>query len=126
MHVGTIYRRKRHVQMRAEVRFDGIAGCLRTPRAGSAKQIVIVIEKGEYRIRWMSPKEYARLQGAADFPLVGTRNQQLFGFGDAVCVPAIAWIDKQVLTPIFNRLLLSGSYGRYVDDDPAKPLKGKN
>jgi len=33
--VGTIYRRKRHGMTRAEVRFDGIAGCLRTPRGGS-------------------------------------------------------------------------------------------
>jgi len=26
----------------------------------------------------------------------------LFGFGDAVCVSVIEWIDKCVLTPIFN------------------------
>ena len=48
----------------------------------------------------MNPREYARLQGADDFPLVGKTNQQLFGFGDAVCVPVIKWIDDTVLTPI--------------------------
>lgn len=98
--VGTIYRRKRHGKTMAEVRFDGIAGCLRTPKGGSAKQIVISILDRKIRMRWMSPREYSRLQGAEDFPLVGKTNQQLFGFGDAVCVPAIKWIDKQVLTPI--------------------------
>jgi hypothetical protein len=98
--VGTIFSRKRDGRMRAEVRFDGVAGCLRTPKGGSAKQIVITTRGGVLRMRWMSPREYARLQGADDFPLVGTTNQQLFGFGDAVCVPVIKWIDDRVLTPI--------------------------
>lgn len=98
--VGTIYRRKRHGETRSETRFDGIAGCLRTPKGGSARQIVIVVEKHRIRMRWMSPREYARLQGADDFPLVGGVNQQLFGFGDAVCVPAIRWIAEKVLNPL--------------------------
>ena len=104
VHIGTIYRRKRHDKTMAEVRFDGIAGCLRTPRGGSGRQIVIVIDHGRMRIRWMSPREYARLQGADDYPLVGKKNQQLFGFGDAVCVPVISWIDTHVLTPIFQSI----------------------
>ena len=104
-HIGTIYRRKRYDKTMAEVRFDGIAGCLRTPRGGSGRQIVIVINDGRVRIRWMSPREYARLQGADDFPLVGKKNQQLFGFGDAVCVPVISWIDKHVLTPLHESVI---------------------
>ncbi|WP_165246581.1 DNA cytosine methyltransferase [Paludisphaera soli] len=98
--VGTIYRRKRDGRTRAEVRFDGVAGCLRTPRGGSAKQIVIVVEDGRLRMRWMSPREYARLQGVPDFPLVANAIQNLFGFGDAVCVPAVQWIDRHVLSPM--------------------------
>ena len=98
--VGTIYRRKRAGKTRAEVRFDGVAGCLRTPKGGSARQIVVTAIDGDLRIRWMNPREYARLQGADNFPLVGTTNQQLFGFGDAVCVPVIEWIDDTVLSPI--------------------------
>ena len=98
--VGTIFRRKRHEKTHAEVRFDGVAGCLRTPKGGSARQIVIAIDKGKLRMRWMSPREYARLQGAADFPLVENEIQNLYGFGDAVCVPVIRWIDKHVLTPL--------------------------
>jgi len=99
--VGTIFRRTRE-QMRAEVRFDGLAGCLRTPKGGSAKQIVIAAAAGKLRMRWMSPREYARLQGVPDFPLVGTRIQQLWGFADAVCVPAIRWIDRHVLSPLYE------------------------
>ncbi len=100
--VGTIFRRIREGAMRAEVRFDGLAGCLRTPKGGSAKQIVIAIDRGKLRMRWMTPREYARLQGTPDFPLVGTTNQQLWGFADAVCVPAIRWIDLHVLTPLYD------------------------
>lgn len=101
-HIGTIYRRKRNEKTMAEVRFDGTAGCLRTPRGGSARQIVIVIHDGSMRMRWMSPREYARLQGAGDFPLVDKTTQNLFGFGDAVCVPVVRWVDDRVLTPVFE------------------------
>ena len=101
-HVGTIFRRKRYGKTRAEVRFDGIAGCLRTPSGGSARQIVIVIDCGKLKLRWMSPREYARLQGADDYPMLERVNQMLYGFGDAVCVPVVRWIDDHVLTPAYN------------------------
>lgn len=102
VHVGTVYRRCRHDQMRAEVRFDNLAGCLRTPRGGSARQIVLVITDGRVRFRWMSPREYARLQGAPDFTLAKNTIQSLFGFGDGVCVPVVRWLDQNVLTPIYE------------------------
>jgi DNA (cytosine-5)-methyltransferase 1 len=100
--VGTIYRRIRDGSQRAEVRLDGLAGCLRTPRGGSAKQIVIVIEPERIRMRWMSPREYARLQGVKAHPTDHSAIDLLYGFGDAVCVPVIKWIDEQVLTPAFK------------------------
>ncbi|MEX1232913.1 MAG: DNA (cytosine-5-)-methyltransferase [Planctomycetaceae bacterium] len=103
---GTIFRRKRYGKTRAEIRFDGLAGCLRTPKGGSARQIVIAIDDGKLRIRWMSPREYAKLQGADDFPLVENTIQNLYGFGDAVCVPVIRWIDQNVLTPLFETHVL--------------------
>ena len=102
--VGTIFRRIRERTQRSEVRFDGLAGCLRTPRGGSAKQIVIVADRGVLRMRWMTPREYARLQGVPDFPLVGTTTQQLWGFADAVCVPAVRWIDRHALTPLYESI----------------------
>lgn len=100
----TGYRRMRGGVQRLEVRFDGLAGCLRTPRGGSAKQIVVVVDRGELRMRWMTPREYARLQGAPDFALPDNTIQGLFGFGDAVCVPAIRWIDRQMLSPVYDSL----------------------
>lgn len=103
--VGTIFRRKRDGKTRAEVRSDGLAGCLRTPKGGSARQIVIAIERGRLKMRWMSPREYARLQGVPDFPLVANTIQNLFGFGDAVCVPVIRWIDRHVLTPVYEAVV---------------------
>jgi DNA (cytosine-5)-methyltransferase 1 len=98
----TAFRRVRQGQQRMEVRFDGVAGCLRTPRGGSAKQIVIVVDRGQIRMRWMTPREYARLQGASDYALPENTIQALFGFGDAVCVPVIEWIDRNMLTPVFD------------------------
>jgi DNA (cytosine-5)-methyltransferase 1 len=107
MSVGTIYRRVRDGKSRSEIRTDGLAGCLRTPRGGSSRQIVLVAGKGKIRMRWMSPREYARLQGCPDFPIEVPPNEALFGFGDAVCVPVIGWIAQNVLTQAFpaaNRL----------------------
>lgn len=105
--VMTVYRRTREGKMRAEVRDDGLAGCLRTPKGGSARQIVFAIIKGKLKMRWMSPKEYGRLQGASCFPLTVGEHQAMFGFGDAVCVPAIEWIDKNVLSPVFSTAKIS-------------------
>jgi DNA (cytosine-5)-methyltransferase 1 len=102
VHVGTIFRRCRQDEMRAEVRFDNLAGCLRTPRGGSARQIVIVIVDGKIRLRWMSPREYARLQGAPEFTLAPNTVQSLFGFGDGVCVPVVRWVDENILTPVYE------------------------
>lgn len=98
----TGFRRIREGQQRLEVRFDGVAGCLRTPRGGSAKQVVLRVARDELRMRWMTPREYARLQGAPDYILPDNAIQGYFGFGDAVCVPAIAWIDRQMLSPAFE------------------------
>ncbi len=106
--IGTAFRRTRRGKTRCEVRFD-MAGCLRTPKGGSAKQIVVVIELGRVRMRWMNGREYARLQGAADYAITVPPTQAMYGFGDAVCVPAIEWIDQNILTPIYQDHLHSKS-----------------
>ena len=94
----TVYKRVRPAGCRAELRFDGIAGCLRTPRGGSSKQFVIEAGRGDWRVRNMTAREYARLQGVPDsFKINVPYNQALFGFGDAVCVPAVSWIVKHCL-----------------------------
>jgi DNA (cytosine-5)-methyltransferase 1 len=49
----------------------------------------------------MTPREYARLMGASDYRLDGARTlQALFGFGDAVAVPAVAWLAENYLVPL--------------------------
>jgi DNA (cytosine-5)-methyltransferase 1 len=91
----------RYGKSRSEIRTDRLAGCLRTPRGGSSKQIVFTAGKGKVRMRWMTPREYARLQGCPEYPINVGRNEALWGFGDAVCVPVISWIAKNVLSQIF-------------------------
>ena len=51
----------------AEIRSDGVAGCLRTPKGGSARQILLKVGFGEIKIRLLSPRECARLMGADDY-----------------------------------------------------------
>lgn len=95
---GTVYRRMRKGKSMAELRTDGYAGCLRTPRGGSSKQIVIQAGKGEWKVRLLTPREYARLQGVRDsFQLPSNPNKGYFAMGDAVCVPVIEFIAKNII-----------------------------
>lgn len=100
----TAFRRVRNKKSMAEIRFDGIAGCLRTPKGGSARQILLEVGKGEINIRLLTPRECSRLMGADDFKLSGTSNEALFGFGDAVCVPVVTWIAEYYLNPEISKL----------------------
>lgn len=97
----SMYRRVRQGQQRAEIRKDGIAGCLRTARGGSSRQMLVRVRQNSIRMRLMTPREYARLQGVPDsYPLPSQLNQGLTGFGDAVCVPVITWIAERILNPL--------------------------
>jgi len=93
----TAFRRVRHGRSMAELRTDGIAGCLRTPRGGSGRQILFKAGHGRYQVRLLTARECARLQGVPDDYVIDVPlNQALFGFGDAVCVPAVEWILQQL------------------------------
>lgn len=96
----TAFRRVRKGRSMAEIRSDGIAGCLRTPKGGSARQILLKVGRGEIKIRFVSPTECARLMGAGDFQITGSKTEALFGFGDAVCVPVVEWIGAHYLNPL--------------------------
>lgn len=99
----TAYRRTRGGVATWEIRDDQIAGCLRTARGGSSKQALVEAGGSDVRIRWMTPLEYARLQGAGDLRLSTSReNRALFGLGDAVCVPAITWLATNYLRPLVD------------------------
>jgi len=101
---GTVFRRVRNGISRAELRLDGVAGCLRTPRGGSGRQILIRAGFGHVRTRLLTPRECARLMGADDFRIQTTLNKALFGFGDAVCVPVIEWLARYYLNPLFDEI----------------------
>jgi DNA (cytosine-5)-methyltransferase 1 len=103
---GTVFRRVRNDRSMAELRTDGIAGCLRTPRGGSGRQILFCAGRGQFRVRLVTPRECARLMGADSFKIKATLNQALFGFGDAVCVPVVRWIAENYLNPLID------SYGQ--------------
>ncbi len=98
----TFFRRRRKQGQRAEVRSDDIAGCLRTAVGGSGKQFLVSAGGGRVRMRTLTAREYARLQGVPDsFPIVArTENQSLSAFGDAVCVPVVKWLATNVLRPL--------------------------
>jgi DNA (cytosine-5)-methyltransferase 1 len=103
--VGTLFRRMRiedgrRVQ-RAEVRFDGVAGCLRTPRGGSSRQVVLVVERGRLRTRLLSAREAARLMGLPDsYVLPKATTAALHVAGDGVAAPVVRWLAEHLLEPL--------------------------
>lgn len=106
--VGTGYKRTRPVdgkrQQRLELRFDGIAGCLRTPEGGSSRQTVVIVERGKARTRLMTVRECARLMGAPEaFNLPGSYNDGYRAMGDAVAVPVTRWLSRHILLPLATR-----------------------
>lgn len=103
----TAYRRTRAGVPVWEIRADEVSGCLRTARGGSSKQAVVMAGRGKTAVRWMTPVEYARLMGAGEYNLSGLRDSQiLFGFGDAVVVPAVQWVGQNYLAPLIRGELL--------------------
>jgi DNA (cytosine-5)-methyltransferase 1 len=96
----TVYKRVRPSGCRAEIRVDGVAGCLRTPRGGSSKQFLVQAGRGTWKVRNLTAREYARLQGVTDsYNINVPYSQALLGFGDAVCVPAFRWIVEYCINP---------------------------
>jgi DNA (cytosine-5)-methyltransferase 1 len=102
---GTVFRRMRYGKSMAELRTDGLAGCLRTPRGGSGRQILFKAGKGQYFARLITAREASRLMGADDYQIVVPLNQALFGFGDGVCVPVVEWIATHYLNPVVSELI---------------------
>ncbi len=103
--VGAVFRRIRiehgeRVQ-RAEARFDGLAGCLRTPAGGSSRQLLLFVEGDNVRSRLLSPREAARLMGVPDeYPLPASQTAALHLIGDAVCAPVVRWLSHNLLAPL--------------------------
>ena len=97
--VATMYRRRRNSRAVGEIRSDRLAGCLRTPQGGSSVQFLVDCRGGAVRIRPLTGREYARLQGADSFPIDVNDRQARLGFGDAVCVQAVRWLVQHAFPP---------------------------
>ncbi|MGB4075987.1 DNA cytosine methyltransferase [Pseudomonas sp.] len=101
LQVGTIYKRTRNNVQRAEVRFDGIAGCLRTPSGGSSRQTIMTVDGQSIRSRLISPREAARLMGLADsYRLPERYNEAYHLLGDGVVVAVVAHLNQHLLLPL--------------------------
>jgi DNA (cytosine-5)-methyltransferase 1 len=103
--LGTIYKRTRVENgerfQRAEVRFDGIAGCLRAPGGGSSRQTIILVDGGLIKTRLIGIREAARLMGVPDTYIIpDSYNEGYHIFGDGLAVPAVAHIARNLLDPI--------------------------
>ena len=108
--VGALFRRTRTTaegrHQRAEVRFDGLAGCLRTSGGGSSRQFLLVVENGRVRSRHMTPREAARLMGLPDsYRLPAATTAALHLVGDGVAVPVVRWLSEHLLRPLATALL---------------------
>jgi len=106
--VGAIYKRTRldgagEKVQRAEIRFDDIAGCLRTPAGGSSRQVIMLIDGSKLRSRLLSPREAARLMGLPDeYRLPNNYNEAYHLSGDGVAVPVVRFLAANILEPILS------------------------
>jgi DNA (cytosine-5)-methyltransferase 1 len=104
--VGTVYKRTRRDEsgrkvQRAEIRFDDVAGCLRTPAGGSSRQSIVVVDGDEVRSRLISTRETARLMGLPDhYQLPESYNEAYHLTGDGVVVPVVRHLSEHILEPL--------------------------
>jgi len=123
-HVGFLYKRMRDGVQRAEVRFDGISGCLRTPAGGSSRQTVVEVDNKRIRTRLLAPREAARLMGAPDsFILSGRYNHAYKAMGDGVAVPAVRWLSEQLLLPLTEHV--QSVFSEAAQEEDAGAVKDK-
>jgi DNA (cytosine-5)-methyltransferase 1 len=108
--VGAVYKRTRRDEygrkvQRAEVRFDDMAGCLRTPAGGSSRQLILIVNGPSVRARLISSRETARLMGLPDdYKLPDNYNEAYHLTGDGVVVPVVRHLAEHIFEPILNRL----------------------
>lgn len=106
--VGCVYRRTRRDQagrksQRAEVRFDDVAGCLRTPSGGSSRQTLLIVEGDSIRSRLISARETARLMGLDDGYILPARYNDAYHLtGDGVVVPVVRHLAEHLFEPLLN------------------------
>ena len=101
--VGGVYKRTRNGTQRAEVRFDDIAGCLRTPTGGSSRQTLLIVEGDCIRSRLLSPRETARLMGLPEEYVLPERYNDTYHLaGDGLAVPVVRHLSANILEPMLT------------------------
>ena len=106
--IGALYRRTRRDDygrkvQRAEVRFDDVSGCLRTPTGGSSRQVILVVEGRSVKARLISGRETARLMGLPEtYKLPENYNEAYHLTGDGVVVPVVRHLARHILEPILE------------------------
>src|SRR5208337_4622987 len=104
--IGGIYKRMRLDEQglktqRAEIRFDDLAGCLRTPVGGSSRQSILIVEGDKVRSRLLSPREAARLMGLPEsYILPKNYNEAYHLAGDGLVVPVVGFLGAHMLGPL--------------------------
>ncbi len=103
--IGAGFRRMRQdhgvKRQRFEVRFDGLAGCVRTPGGGSSRQFILSVAGDTVRSRALTARESARLMGLPDdFPLPARDSHALHITGDGVAVPVARYLAENLLAPL--------------------------
>jgi len=90
--------------MRAEARFDGLAGCLRTPAGGSSRQFLLICQDSDLRSRLLSAREAARLMGLPEeYELPSRYNEAYHLVGDGVAVPVVRFLAQTLLEPLVGQ-----------------------
>jgi DNA (cytosine-5)-methyltransferase 1 len=115
LRVGALYRRTRAdgaggKMQRAEARFDGLAGCLRTPGGGSSRQFLIFVEGERIRTRLISGREAARLMGLPDDYRLPARYTDAYHLlGDGVAPPVVRHLAQHLFEPLMSAAARRGA-----------------
>ena len=92
------------------MRFDDLAGCLRTPAGGSSRQVLLIVDGADVRSRLISSRETARLMGLPDdYRLPDNYNEAYHLTGDGVVVPVVRHLAEHLFEPILDQAALSGA-----------------
>jgi DNA (cytosine-5)-methyltransferase 1 len=106
--VGGIYRRTRRDKngrsvQRAEIRFDDVSGCLRTPVGGSSRQTILMVDGSSVKARLITGRETARLMGLPDeYKLPENYTEAYHLTGDGVVAPVVRHLAAHIFEPILD------------------------
>jgi len=113
--VGGVYKRTRPNEeggkvQRAEIRFDDVSGCLRTPAGGSSRQVIVIVDGQSVKARLISSRETARLMGLPeDYALPENYNEAYHLTGDGVVVPVVRYLAEHIFEPALGADLQSAT-----------------